>query len=524
MAADITLINLNMLFMRYGQEIERELHVPLGCLYLSKAMEQAGFAVDFRDYQTVASDDPFDMNVFLSFLDNPAPVIGLSCMANLLPFTMLAAEAIRRRWPGCKIVLGGVGSKSVEGQILDRFAAIDVICRGEGELTGPDLLAALRDGRDLATVPGISWRAPDGRAVHNRDRERIRDLDAVGFPSWEKIDLSKYAGYGMMTSRGCPYPCTFCSVAPVWNLQNYNRSPGNIVAEMAELHRRAGVKLFLFQDEFFVSGKRQVMEFCRELSALPDRLEWKAFGRVNLMDEEMMHAMADSGCLELRFGIESGSDAVLRRIKKGFTAAEALEIVPKAVEIFPRVDAFYVWGFPFESMDDFNQSLFQMVSLRMMGARILPSLLSLLPQTEVYRELAGTTRLEFCPWLLPEFVFTGHEIARGGEVEITPKYAEYFQLILDNPDIFPGFFHVDLAGNVLPKLQLLRQFGFYPEAPTAGKEGVAAPQDGAVAAVENSASAPGPVLPAIAAPVEKESCGAHSPRIAPPDLATRAGR
>jgi hypothetical protein len=323
-------------------------------------------------------------------------------------------------------------------------------------------------------------------------------------------------------------------------MQSFSRSPGNIVAEMVELNRRAGVTLFLFQDEFFVSGKRQVMEFCRELRATGLKLEWKAFGRVNLIDEEMMHAMADCGCLELRFGIESGSDRVLKRIRKGFTAAEVLDLVPKAIAIFPRVDTFYVWGFPFETMDDFNQSLFQMVSFRMMGARILPSLLSLLPQTEVYRECVESfsrdpkgsaeseTRsavlranaespdselrmpnprfeLEFCPFLLPEFVFTGHEIARQGSVEIPAKFAAYFKLIMDNPDIFPGFFHVDLKNNVLPKLRLLQQFGFYPQSeagPLAGEGGVAAD----------------PAKP------DAESCGAHSPqRIAPQNLATRAG-
>ena len=168
--------------------------------------------------------------------------------------------------------------------------------------------------------------------------------------------------------------------------------------------------------------------------------------------------------------------------------------MPKAVEIFPRVDAFFVWGFPFETMEDFHQSLFQMVSFRMLGARILPSLLSLLPQTEIYREWAERAELEFCPYLLPEFVFTGHEVCRGGRIELPQRYGEYFDLIAKNPDIFPGFFHIDLAGNVLPKLALLRQFGFYPE--------------------------PEPAAATAAA----ESCGAHSPHIQPQELATRTAR
>jgi hypothetical protein len=126
----------------------------------------------------------------------------------------------------------------------------------------------------------------------------------------------------------------------------------------------------------------------------------------------------------------------------------------------------------------------------MMGARILPSLLSLLPQTEVFREATREAELEFCPYLFPEFVFTGHEVCRGGRVELPDQHRQYFDLITANPDIFSGFFHVDLAGNILPKLELLRQFGFYPDPE---------PTD-----------------------VSAESCGAHSPRVEPQELATRA--
>ena len=489
MAADITLVNLNMLFMRYGEEVERELHVPLGPLYLTRALQDAGFTVDFRDYQCVDSDDPFDMAVFLEFLADPAPVIGLSCMANLLPFTIQAMQALSERFPDRTIVLGGVGSKSVEQKLMERFPWIDIIVRGEGEQTVPDLLNVLKQQGDLAQVDGISYRQGDV-IRRTQPRDRVADLDSIPFPAFEKIDLPRYAGYGMMTSRGCPYPCTFCSVAPVWDLQSYSRSSKNIVDEMEYLHREAGVDLFLFQDEFFVSGKQQVMEFCREVTSRGLDVQWKAFGRVNLVDRDMMQAMADCGCVELRFGIESGSDRILSAIKKGFTTAESLEVVPKAVEIFPRVDAFFVWGFPFETLEDFHQSLFQMVSFRMMGARILPSLLSLLPQTDVYRQWSAEAELEFCPYLLPEFVFTGHEICRGGRIELPERHQAYFDLILANPDIFPGFYHIDLEGNVLPKLELLRQFGFYPE--------------------------PEPTTDTA------ESCGAHSPRVEPQELATRA--
>ncbi len=485
--ADITLINLNMLFIRHGEGTEKELHVPLGPLYLTRAIENAGFKVDFRDYQLCKYIDPFDMNRFLEFLNDPAPVIGLSCMANLLPFSILALKALRERYPDRKLVLGGVGASSVEEKILTRFPWIDVICCGEGEQTGPLLLDALINNNSLSTVNGIAFRN-NSTINFTPKRSYIQNINNIPFPAFEKIKLKQYAGYGLMTSRGCPYLCTFCSVAPIWNQVSNSRSPKNIVEEMELLNKEAGVDMFLFQDEFFVSGKKHVLDFCKELRLSKLNVEWKAFGRVNLVDGEMMRAMADCGCLELRFGIESGSDKILKKIKKGFNTAQVHECIPQAIEIFPRVDTFYIWGFPFETMEDFNQSLFQMISFRMMGARILPSLLSLLPQTEIYRELANQIELEFCPYLLPEFVFTGHEIYHGGEVEIPEFHSDYFKLIKENPDIFPGFFHINLEDNILPKLKLLRQFGFYPD--------------------------PKPVN------TKTESCGAHSPNVALNELAT----
>ena len=158
MQADITLVNLNLLYVRYADgRTEREKHLPLGPLYLTAALEQAGFTVDFRDYQTHDCDDPFRPETIAGYLAESAPVLGASCMANLLPFTLLALREFKVRHPEKTVVLGGVGSKSVERQILERCPWVDVIARGEGEISGPLLLKALKNESDLATVPGISF-------------------------------------------------------------------------------------------------------------------------------------------------------------------------------------------------------------------------------------------------------------------------------------------------------------------------------------------------------------------------------
>jgi anaerobic magnesium-protoporphyrin IX monomethyl ester cyclase len=461
--ADITLLNMNMLYVRYTDSVEKELHVPLGTLYLTRALEDAGYSVDFRDYQLNDYDDPFAPEAVCDYLADASSLIGVSVMANLLPFALRALEQVKQRFPDRTIVLGGVGAKSVERKILERFPWIDAVAYGEGEGMIVALCEAHRRGVDFASVPNLFWRAKDGRVVENDPAPRIEDLDTIPFPAWDRIDLKRYDGYGVMASRGCPYPCTFCSVAPIWGHAACRRSDANIIAEMRELQRRAGVDLFLFQDEFFVTSPAQVERFCGALASEKLHVDWKAFGRVNLSEPSMMRKMADSGCLELRFGIESGSEAVLEKTKKGFRSSQAVDVVSEAVGIFDRVDAFYVWGFPFETMDDFNQSLFQMVSFRMMGARILPSLLSFLPQTEIFAEYGDEGRaLTFCRELFPEYMLTGHEICTSAHVEVGEQHREIFDFIEAHPDLFPGFFHYDLEGNVLPKLRALQELGFYP--------------------------------------------------------------
>lgn len=479
---DITLVNLNMLFVRHADgRTEREKHLPLGPLYLTAALERSGLTVDFRDYQTHPAEDPFLPESMAGFLDRSADILGVSCMANLLPFTLLALKDFKARNPDKTVVLGGVGSKSVESLILEACPWIDVIARGEAEISGPLLVKALREKRPLEDIPGISFRS-NGRYVETPRAPRLTRLDELPPPAFAHIQLRDYDGYGMITSRGCPYLCTFCSVAPVWDRETYFRSPAHVVAEMRHLHDHFGVELFLFQDEFFVNGKERVMQFCEELTRSGPRVKWKAFGRINLTDEEMMRAMAACGCCEIRFGIESASDRVLERTRKGFTAAEAVEVVARAVQIFDRTDCFYVWGFPFETIDDFRQSVFQMVAFRAMGARILPSLLCFLPQTDVYREVCNNGGLEFCPYLFPEYMITGHEVLKGARCEIPAAHRPIFDFVRQQPRIFPGFFHYHLEDNVLPKLAVLQEFGFY-----------------------------GPDREAVS---DTDSCGAHSPRLA----------
>jgi radical SAM superfamily enzyme YgiQ (UPF0313 family) len=462
--ADITLINMNIFYLNVRGEIDFEIQPPLGLLYLVAVLEQNKYAVDFVDYQTFPIEnpesDPFDIDNVINFLGEMPEVVGLSCMANLLPFTLLVAKRIKELFPQKIILLGGVGPFGVEELILDRFPGVDIIARGEAEKTLLDLMKVLPDRRQLSDIAGISY-CDNGTIVRTPDQTRLKSLDALPLPAYHHLNIEYYDAFNIVTSRGCPYGCRFCSVAPIWDHQASYRSHDNIIDEIQFLYENYGVERILFQDEFFYSTEAKMLDFCDRLIKAEISISWKCFGRVNLVTEQAMRRMAEAGCVQLRFGIESGSDRVLKKILKGFQFKDALRVVTQAVQIFPSVETFFIWGFPFEEMDDFHQTAIQMARFREMGIDVLPSLLSLLPQTPIYHDVLEKKypgKLSFVPELVPIYVITGHEIL-DTENTIPERYRKYYDIIEAHPDIFPGFFLFDYETNIRPKHQILQQMG-----------------------------------------------------------------
>ncbi|MGC8493855.1 MAG: B12-binding domain-containing radical SAM protein, partial [Syntrophobacteraceae bacterium] len=416
-------------------------------------------------YQLFPQENPgadlFDLDNLVVSIGQTADVVGFSCMANLLPFTILAAQRFKLRHPEKTILLGGVGPFGVERQILERFPWIDIIFRGEAEVSLPRLMRALQTGGGLQGVPGMFYRSGNGAIVENAPPPRICELDAIPFPAYHRIDRDKYDAFGVISSRGCPYECTFCSAAPVWNRKTTYRSHESIIEEIKLLYEGYGVDLVLFQDEFFYSGEAKILDFCDRLAKSGPPVRWKCFGRVNLVSEAAMRRMAESGCIQIRFGVESGADRVLEKIVKGFRFEDALRAVSQAAAIFDSVETFFIWGFPFEEPQDFFETAIQMMRFRQLGITVLPSLFSMLPQTRIYRDYrAGRYKgtLELVPQLIPIYMVTGHEVL-GEQNSVPEKYRFIYDFIGAHPDVFPGFHLLDYQSAILPKYEAMRQMG-----------------------------------------------------------------
>jgi len=416
---EVTLINLNLMLVNHGVHYDRQNYIPLGLLYIASCLKREGYPVELIDYQLFSHAKEFNAELFIKTLGKPGRLVGISCMSNLLPFTILCAEKLKKFYPECKIILGGVGPSPVAREIVRTFPSVDSVVEGEGELP---MLDFVREG--IVPLP---------------PRNIIRDLNTLPLPDYSLTDFSFYdAAPSIITSRGCPYRCTFCTEPHNFGGMVRYRNIDSIAEELELIHSLSGRTLFLFQDDILPLLRprfRKLLKAFRNLSFL---IQWKCFSRVDLMDDDLMGEMVDHGCVQIRYGIESGSNKTLKRIKKGFSIEKAYEISKKSVKHFPSVHASFIWGYPFEDRSEFEATLEWARKFEDAGVTVLLFEYSPLPGSQLYKEFNG--ELKFSKENYSLFIITGHEVVTEEGFDMEPEANPVYQLIKKYPQIFPGFY------------------------------------------------------------------------------------
>lgn len=434
--ADVTLINMNLMLVNQDGRYDQQNYIPLGLLYIASFLEKEGYNVEFIDYQLFSHARRFDAQLFIDAVGKPAPLVGFSCMSNLLPFCVLCARVLKKKYPKCSIVLGGVGPSPVASEISEAFPFISSVVEGEGELPMRDLMEGV-----VTCLPA---------------RKIVGDLNTLPLPAYHLIDFDVYkVAPSIITSRGCPRRCTFCTEPHNFGGKVRYQSIESVIQELELLNSLSGHTLFLFQDDTLPINRPRFKRLLNTFSDLSFPIKWKCFSRVDLMDEELMEEMVDSGCVQIRYGIESGSNKTLKRIKKGFTIQKAYQVAEKSVRHFPSVHASFIWGYPFEEMEEFEETLQWVSKFEAAGVSVLLFECSPLPGSSLYKEFREG--LTFSSDNYSFFVVTGHEVVKPDRFDVMPKLDPIYQLIARYPNIFPGFYHWENM-NALRKRQRLEQY------------------------------------------------------------------
>lgn len=376
-----------------------EIIPPFGLGYLAAAVRKAGHDVVVVD----AQKDRLDGNGLLGRLRNFSPdVAGFLLFTKDLSLVRDILRAIRRAFPALRTVVGGPHPSAVPEETMGYFGdALDFAFAGESEAGLPMLLARMDAPAEggLADVPGLVFRGGDG-TVRANPRRFEEDLDALDV-AWDLIPPASYphAPHGayyrrfpvapIVTSRGCPFQCTFCAAECVSGRKVRRRSVENVVAEIELLRDRYGVREIHIEDDNFTGSKRYVLAFCEALMRRASGITWTCPNGVRLdtLDREMLAAMKRAGLYFMSVGVESGSDRVLKSVKKALAVAKIEEKVRLIHEEGIGVSGFFMLGIPGETREEMEETI--RFSLRLPLARASFANFQPFPGCEAFRELRG---------------------------------------------------------------------------------------------------------------------------------------
>ncbi len=362
--------------------------VPMGLYYVAAAAKARGFDVEILNWHDVHTR-PDEIGRTLQ--DRRPDVIGFSVLhANRWGALDIAATA-RRLLPGVRIVFGGIGATCLWEHFLAHFPQVDVVVTGEGEHSFVRLVQRFEagGGRGLARIPGIAFRRR-GKPHRTAAAEPIADLDELPPPSkW-------FTFAHIALTRGCPAACRFCGSPGFWGRRVRFHSTDYFVGQIRRLYRR-GVRFFFVSDDTFTLNKGRVIDICRRLVGLGLDIGWAAISRVDTVDEAVLRWMRRAGCIQISYGVESGSAEIRARLGKKIATVDIRRAfaLTRRCGIMPR--AYFIYGSPGETAQTIAQSVDLMADIKPLSAIFY--ILDLFPGTALYEDFKKRSGVTDDIWL-----------------------------------------------------------------------------------------------------------------------------
>jgi radical SAM superfamily enzyme YgiQ (UPF0313 family) len=340
---------------------------PVNLGFLATALRKSKFDVDIID----GIKDRLDAEDLKDRIISSKPdVIGFSVYSCNVSIVKKYIAAVRSIFPDILIVVGGPHVSGVKENIFRDFEDIDYAFVGEAEISFPKFLVGyFNNDLNKKDIAGLVWR--DKNTVSINDAYFEENLDRFGFPAWDLIDPRTYptAPQGavfrnypigpIITARGCPFQCTYCASTVTVGRRLRARSIDSVIEEIRLLYDKYGVREIHIIDDTFTSLKTRVIEFCNKLldSGMKITLTFPNGVRLNTLDEEVLRLLKKAGCYAFSVGIESGSEKILKDMKKNLT----LDIIREKTALIKKVgidmNGFFIIGYPTENRETILETI-----------------------------------------------------------------------------------------------------------------------------------------------------------------------
>ncbi|MFH1722494.1 MAG: radical SAM protein [Candidatus Altiarchaeota archaeon] len=319
---------------------------PLGLVYIAAVLEANEFELKIFDL-SLHPGKKIELKIQEILAFDPT-IAGITCMTNTYSNALKIAGELKKR-TDIKIFLGGPHPTVYTEDTL-KNPEVDYVVFGEGEETIFELLkSSFQKNED---IEGLAYKK-DGIIYINPARPPIKNLDELPNPARHLLELESYSlaspgGEKMasiMSSRGCPYGCTYCFKG-LFGSEYRGRSPENIFHELTELRDRFGYKYFYFIDDLFTLKKERVRQLCNLLVQNKTNIHWQCLARVDSLDLELLSKMKEAGCFKIHLGIESGNTEVLKKTGKGITLKQVKDTVKSCKKAGIATKGYFMLGLP----------------------------------------------------------------------------------------------------------------------------------------------------------------------------------
>jgi radical SAM superfamily enzyme YgiQ (UPF0313 family) len=330
-------------------------HGPLlGFGYIANQLEQDGHDVEILDCPTLR----ISLNELKLLVAKFNPdVVGITATTPSYRQALKVAEAIKKWNQNCKIVIGGPHVSFEDYSALTN-SFVDVVVRGEGEATMRELVNNLQG--DLKKVSGITFRE-GGIVRRNPDRQLIANLDTLSV-SYHKLPMDRYLFQGkryatIISSRGCPFGCIFCSSSLLHGKMWRWQSPERVLREIQMLRSKYGVRNIEFLDDLFTFNMKRVYELCNLMIKERLDIKWFCSSRVDTINRDLIRIMRKAGCIGIYFGVESGCQRILNILRKGIRLEQAVKAIANSKAEGIETVATFIIGVPGETVEEIRQTI-----------------------------------------------------------------------------------------------------------------------------------------------------------------------